>query len=184
VAIVQKYANNIIGVPVAKITSFIDLLATVGMISINEAGGGEEVILKDIQYLEDTISYITEQNLVEPSKKRVISPRSFVIMSVICKYIDDYPPDTNSGMASVNLAEILTKEKAELVGENAKDSFRLDELEELTKLGLTTQPAIKDTNTSLTSIKSAMFKKLFSYEKIIKGIESINVQKANPTKAP
>jgi len=88
--LLQRYAHQIIGIPVAKITTLIDVLTDMNLLEKND-DGGNEMALVDIDFLEKSVTYLNEENLCEPSKRRDMTVRGFMIMSLIAKYLHQSP---------------------------------------------------------------------------------------------
>ncbi len=173
VGLLQRYGNQIMGIPVAKITSMLDVLAMCGVATINDSNSASEVLLNDTDTLEQFIGYLNEENLLEPSKRHDVSLKGYLIMTLIHKHIDKYPKDAVSGKTKVNMAEIKTLETKTL----GKDPFRMDEFPELVNLGYCTQIQILSTEAAFTDVDAESFKKAFKMQKITKAVEFTNEQK-------
>ena len=106
VGLLQRYANQVMGVPVAKITSMLDILSQAGVTKFGEGEHSGKVFLREIDFLEQLIGYMNEENLLEPSKRHDLSPRGFVIMSTLYRHLSRYPVDKSTGMSALNVAEI------------------------------------------------------------------------------
>jgi CRP-like cAMP-binding protein len=113
IGLLQRYANQIMGVPVAKITTFLDLLAQSGITQIVDQDGGTKVVLKDIDFVEALVQYLNEENLLEPSKRHDLSLKGFLIMSLISKHLSKYKKNETTGLTEVNLAEIQKAERGQ-----------------------------------------------------------------------
>ena len=173
ISILQRYANQIMGVPVAKVTSIIDALGQNGVMSSDDGSGAAPTVLKEPNLLEKFISYANEENLKEPSKRHDLSIKGFLIMSLISKYIKNYPVDPKTGMAEVNIAEISRKEKEK----TGKEPFRMDEFPELTRQGFATEMNIRSTDEVVTQVRAEEFVQNFKFIRIAKSFELINEQK-------
>jgi CRP/FNR family cyclic AMP-dependent transcriptional regulator len=172
VGLLQRYCNQIMGVPVAKITSLIDILAQAGVMISTEGEDGK-VYIKDIDFLEQAIAYFNEENLMEPSKRHDLSPRGFFIMSLIGKHMSKYKPDEKTGYTSVNLAEVKKVETAAM----GREAFRMDELQELVKLGYASNVNIKSGEEAFTLIKMDTFLHSYKVQRIAIAILAVNEQK-------
>ena len=173
VGLLQRYANQIMGVPVAKITTFMDVLEQCGITTIHNEDNASKVVLDDIDFLEQMITYFNEENLVEPAKRHDVSLRGFLIMSLIAKNLDRYGVDPTTGLKNVNLAEIRTLETAAM----GKEPFRLDEFPELVRLGYATNLNIKSQEEVFTSIKPDTFLQTYRLQRVNVSIQAINEQK-------
>jgi CRP-like cAMP-binding protein len=169
VGLLQRYVNQIMGVPVAKITTFLDVLAQVGITNVSDDG---RVALVDIDFLEQMITYLNEENLLEPSKRHDISVKAFIIMSLIAKHLSKYPPNESTGVCNVNLAEIKKLETLQ-----GKEPFRFDELQDLVKLSYCANPTIKSATEAFTSVKKEPFIHAFKLQRIVMAVNAVNEQK-------
>jgi CRP/FNR family cyclic AMP-dependent transcriptional regulator len=175
VGLLQRYANQVMGVPVAKITSLLDIFSQCGFVTLGEGDTAGKVFLRDIDFLEHVIAYMNEENLLEPSKRHDVSPRGFNVMTLIAKHLARYPADPNTGISNVNIAEIRTLEtKAPEEGLPAKEPFRVDEFQELVKFGYGTNMNIRSASEVLTSINATGFAQVCRFQRVMMGIRNLN----------
>jgi CRP-like cAMP-binding protein len=174
VALLQRYANQIMGVPMAKITSMLDILSNSGIVLFGEGEQAGRVFLRDIELLEQVISYINEENLLEPTKRHDISPKGFLIMSYLTKHIGRYAQDAQTGLTAVNVAEIRSIETAA----TGKEPFRMEEFQELVKLGYSTNLNVKSSTEVLALVKADAFMHATKMQRVALGIHAANEQKA------
>jgi hypothetical protein len=172
VGLLTRYCNQIMGVPVAKITTMIDVLAQAGIMQVQDGEDGQ-TILRDADFLEQAIAYFNEENLLEPSKRHDVSPRGFFVMSLISKHLPKYKKDERTGMTRVNLAEIKKIES----GTSGKEIFRWDELGELVKLNYVTNVNIKSTEEAFTEVKAEPFLQAYKLQRIAIAVLAVNEQK-------
>jgi CRP-like cAMP-binding protein len=173
IGLVQRYVNQIMGVPVAKITTMLDVLAQSGVATVTEEASGTKVILKDPEFLEQLIGYLNEENLVEPSKRHDLSVRGFLIMSLMAKHLAKYPKNDVTGSSTVNLAEIRKLETPA----GSKEPFRLEEFPELVKLGYATSIDAKSATEALVQVKPEAFLQAYRYQRVVIAINAVNEQK-------
>lgn len=170
VTLLQRYVNQIMGIPVAKLTSVIDAFSGAGFIKSDESTGN--IILFDIDFLEKLIHYINEENLLEPTKKHDITNKGFLVMCLVAKHIGEFARNPE-GAASVNVAAILKKE----TGPDGKAPFRMDDFVELVKLGYATNVAAKSSDEVMTTIQVDTFMHALRLQRALKTIEAVNEQK-------
>jgi CRP/FNR family transcriptional regulator, cyclic AMP receptor protein len=171
--ILNRYANQIMGIPVAKVTSMIDILATAGVMSVADPSSTEsQIILQDPDFLEQLIAYLNEENLLEPSKRHDISIKGFLIMSLISKHIQKYPNDPETG-SQVNVAEVRKLETRD-----GKELFRMDDFAELVTLGYAQNINIKSNDEAISLIKPDVFVRTYKFQRVVMGIRAVNDQKA------
>lgn len=173
VGLLQRYVNQIMGIPVAKITTLLDVLAQNNILSIGDASNSGKVVLKDIDFLEQVITYLNEENLLEPNKRHDISLRGFLVMSLIAKHIKKFKKDQVTGMTTVNIAAIRTEETSA----TGKEPFRLEEFPELVKLGYATNVTMKSTSEIYTIVKEETFVQAYRLQRVIISINAVNEQK-------
>lgn len=172
--LLQRYANQIMGVPVAKITTLMDVFASCGILEGVDQSGNSEFVLVDPDFLEQYVAYQNEENLVEPSKRHDISVKGFLIMSLMAKYMHQFQASDATGLTKVNLAEIIQAE-ASL---NGREPFRLDEFPELVNLGYCTQIELKSNTQVFTQVKGPEFLKQYRLQRVIKAIQAVNEEKS------
>lgn len=170
--LLQRYANQIMGVPVAKITTLLDILAETEIISIDDEAGGK-IYLDDPGFLEQVITYLNEENLIEPSKRHDLTGRSFLIMSLIVKHLPKYKRDETTGLVTVNLAEIRSIEAA-LSG---KEPFRIEEFQQLVKFNYASNLTIRSNTDVYTSLDPDKFTLIYRMQRIVFSVHTINEQK-------
>lgn len=172
VPLLTKYVNHIMGVPVAKITTFLDVMAQSGMATVTEEPAGTKVVLTDPEFLEQLVGYLNEENLVEPSKRHDLSVRGFLIMSLIAKHIQKYPKN-DDGVASVNVAEIRRLETPA----GGREPFRMEEFPELAKLGYSTNIESKSASEAMIQLKPDAFVQAYRYQRVVIALNAVNEQK-------
>jgi CRP-like cAMP-binding protein len=168
--LLTRYGNQIFGVPAAKMTTMLDVLAQVGIVKLTDIG---DAFVSDIDFLEQLISYLNEEYLLEPSKRHEISVRGFLIMSLIVKNVGRYLPDPKSGMTKVNIAEILKLETPA----GGKPPFRMEEFPELVKLGYCTNIGIVNSDEAYTELKPESFVHNYRMQRVVLAINAVNEQK-------
>jgi CRP-like cAMP-binding protein len=173
IGLVQRYVNQIMGVPVAKITTFLDVLAQSGVATVTEEATGTRVVLKEPDFLEQLVAYLNEENLVEPSKRHDLSVRGFLIMSLIAKHIHRYPKNEATGSSTVNVAEVRKLETPA----GGKEPFRMEEFPELVKLGYSTNIDAKSATEALVQIKPEAFLQAYRYQRVVIALNAVNEQK-------
>lgn len=173
VGLLQRYANQIMGIPVAKITTMMDILAQAGAMIFDENGAESRVVLRDADFLEQFIAYLNEENLLEPEKRHDLSPRSFLIMSMMFKHLARAKRDA-TGASQLNIAEIAKLEAAAMGG---KEAFRMDELQELIKLKYVTPVNIKNSDEATTQLNAENFVRAYRFQRVVIGIAAMNEQK-------
>ena len=178
VGLLQRYSNQIMGVPVAKITTLLDVLAECGIVSLGEEGNATQVVLRDPDFLEQLITYLNEENLMEPSKRHDLTGRGFLIMSLIAKHMVKYKKDEVTNLTTVNLAEIRSVEAA-LTG---KEPFRMEEFQQLVKLGYCANLTIKSATETFTTVDAEKFLQAHKFQRVVLAINVVNEQKRTGAK--
>ena len=172
-AVVQRYAQQIAGVPMAKVTTLIDALSQMGAMSMSEDQKGCDLAVLDIDFLDAVVNYINEQNLLEPSKRQDLTLRGFFIMSLIAKHCAKLTPDSTTGLVTINLAEIQKLETPE----GGKEPFRMEEIPELANLGFITAIQLKSATEVFSTLKVDLFLHSCRIQRILKLIDAANEQK-------
>lgn len=167
---VERYANQIMGIPIAKITSFIECLKQVGIAHVPDKG--DEIFIRDMPTLENYIAFTSDENLLEPAKRHDLTVRGFLVMGLLAKHLDKYPKD-QAGNAKVNVAEIRATEQQAM----GKEPFRMDEFAELVKHGYGTTLDLKSGSEQYTTVHVDTFQKAFRIHRVAKILEALNEQK-------
>lgn len=170
ISVYHRYGNQIMGVPIAKLTTVLDFLAQLGLIS--PTGEPGKLRLKGMDFVEELISHLNEQNFSEPSRRQDLAPRGFVLMSTILKYLPQFPLHPETGRTVVNLARIQ-----ELEATAGKEPFKLDDVTQLVLLGYVSTLQIRNGNEVETTIDPAAFSRAFRIQRALIGIRAINEQK-------
>lgn len=174
--LVIRYANQIMGVPAAKVTSMLDLLAGSEVVTVTS--DGDQIVLKKADFLEQFIFYLNEQNLLDPSKRSDLKDRDFLVMSLIAKYLANYPKNDATGLSQVNIAEIRANEAA-LIG---REPFRLEEVQGLVKLNYMTNLTMKSASEGYVNLDAESFMHAYRLQKIVMGLAELNEQKRKTAK--
>jgi len=167
----ERYANQVMGVPVAKVTSYLDILKQANIVHISE--NSQDVALKDPVLLEAFVQYVCDENLLEPTKRHDISIRGFLVMGLIAKHIDKFPKDETTGMSTVNLIEVQRAETSPA----GKEPFRMDEFIELVKIGYASNLTVISTDQQTTMIQPDTFRRSYRINRVLKIIEAMNEEK-------
>ncbi len=172
--LMQRYCNQIMGVPIAKMTTLLDVLSQNDIVTLTQpTPGTEKTVLRDPAFLETVIGYLNEEYLLEPSKRHDMTLRGFFIMGLIAKHIADYKIDERTKLSMVNIADVRNRE----VTAAGKEPFRMEEFPELVKLGYATNINIKSTDEAYTLINMAEFVKAYRLQRIVMAINAVNEQK-------
>jgi len=169
-SILQKYANQILNVPISKTTSLLDIFHHNEIIEIKEGTDFGSIKVIDLDYLEEFIDYLNDENQREPSKRRDISTKGFVVMTLIAKNIAEFGRDEKTGLTTVNVAKIIKENQSE----SGKSLFSVQDLEELKNIGYFTEPQLKGDGEVLCFIDEGKFLKSHRMQKIIKAIDNMN----------
>lgn len=170
--LLQRYANQIMGVPMAKVTTLLDVFAQSAVIVMPDATAGEAKIV-DMEFLDQLIGYLNEEYLLEPSKRHDVTLRGYAIMSCIAKHLRLATKDERSGTHLLNLAEVKRLE----TGPDGREPFRYDEFPELVKHGYLSNVAMKSGDEAITQIKLQEFIQAFRFQRVVMAVNSVNEQK-------
>lgn len=168
----ERYATQVIGIPLAKVTTFLEILKQAGFVNINEAT--QELALKDPQGVDAFIQFVCDENMLEPAKRHDMTIRGYLIMGLMAKHMDRFPKDPSSGMSQVNIAMIR---KLEMEANGGKEPFRMDEVAELTKLGFSSQLNVISTDEQTVIVQTDSFKKIAKVQRVLKLVDAANEEK-------
>ncbi len=172
---INRYANQIMGIHVSKITEMLDILERVELVKVDGAVLDKiEVYIKDLDQIELLISFINDDNLKDHTKKITFSSKAVALMGYVVKHIDLFPPNSE-GISEVNFAKILEIEKA---ANGGKEPFRLDDsVNELVKAKIASDLALKDSTTITSRILARTMIRMYRIQKVLKEVEVINERK-------
>jgi len=174
VALLQRYANQIMGVPMAKIMSMLEILTGAEILVVEANKNATEVTISDVDFLEKTIAWMNEQNLLEVKKRSEISVKSFFLMSLIVKHIDQFKTDPEIGMTQVNLAQIKKQE----VTASGKEPFQLEDLGDLIKVGYCSELNAKTSESMYVALNRNAFISAYKMQRVMIAVESVNEEKS------
>lgn len=170
---ISRVAGQMLSVPSAKITSILDLLAQCEYIVSGNQSAELSVIVAQVDFLEKLLSYLCDENLLEPTKRHDLSLKGFAVMSAIAKNLSRYPVDPASGFATINLAEIKRIEKES----SGKEPFHFDDFTELVALGYATGMTALSANDMVSHLKPEPFLMNFKFQKFAIAVRAMNEQK-------
>ncbi|MGK5087818.1 cyclic nucleotide-binding domain-containing protein [Bdellovibrionota bacterium FG-2] len=170
-----RYVNQIMGVPVAKISALIEVLSENLVTTTKKDEKGNQIYLHDADFLERMTVYLNEENLANSSKRHDLSARGFRIMELIAHYVKSTPPQVNAetGKAPINVAEV----RKLAITPESRDPFRMQEVAELIKLEYASNLNVKSSNEVTTEINVAHFLESYRIQKIVLSINALNEQK-------
>ncbi len=171
ISLLERYANQVMGIPVAKLTSYLDVLKQSNILHISE--NNQDVALKDSALLEAMIHYVCDENLLEPTKRHDLSLRGFLVMGLIAKHLEKFPKDEASGMSNVNVIEVKKLE----TGASGKEPFRMDEFIELVKVGYASNLTVVSTDVQTTMVQPDTFRRAYRIQRVLKILEAMNEEK-------
>lgn len=170
ISVFHRYGHHVMGVPVAKLTTLLDFLIQLGLVApVGEAG---DLQLKSADFLEELIVHLNEESLSEPTRRNDLPPRSFVLMSIILKYLPRFPVDPATGRVTLNLARLQEIEAA-----SGREPFKLDDVTPLVLLGYASTLQIRNGGEFETTIDPAVLSRAFRIQRAVIGIRAINEQK-------
>lgn len=179
-----RYINQIMGVPVAKITTMADVLTGAGIFTevaepvpagtpANAKPADPITVCNDVQFLDDLITYLNDENLTDLAKRHDITPRTFYIMNLLAKHLKKFPQDAATGYISLNISEVRKLESTP----EKKEPFRMDELQALIDLGYITSINMKSADEAITLINPTTFMLSYRCQRIVMGIQAANEKK-------
>jgi CRP/FNR family cyclic AMP-dependent transcriptional regulator len=168
---VERYANQVMGIPLAKVAAFAEVLRKSDVIRGEETAS--EFSLNDPSHLEGFIHYVCDENLLEPSKRHDIGFRAFTVMSFIVKHLDRFPANPENGISTINLAWVK-KTETEALG---REAFSADDFSELVKVGYASELKVLSTEEQTTAVHAEGLKRVYRAQRILKTIEAVNVEK-------
>jgi len=169
--LLTRYSNQILGVPLAKLTAFLDILAHANEVKL-VAGDESKIVVVSPEFIEKFIFYMNDENMLDPAKRHDLTARQEQVLGCVVKHIDEYPKDP-SGLSTLNLASIKKSEKIE----TGKEPFALDELNELVRLGYLSQLKVISADEMVATAKPEFLLMSHRIQRINVLIQRLNEQK-------
>ena len=168
--LLNRYANQILGVPVSKITTFLDVLSQTEVVTVpNE--GQNSILLKDAAFLESLIQYVNEQNLADERKRHLVSRKMFAGMESINKYLDRF--ESEDGQMRVNLVNILDWE----MESTGSEPFKMEDVSPMVKMEWLSELQFINRDEIYTSFDVKHFTHMYKVHRVLKAIEDLNEEK-------
>lgn len=156
---VHMYGGNIMSLPVAKVTTFLDMMEEAGVIRLDKDKDRPKVHVASVDFIERFLSWIYEENLKSDEKRLTLSQKALLICDMIYQY---------GGLAafgdavSVNFnMEGLYRKVADATGRS--HPFDLGCFDELVAAGLTTELRVVSSSEKTTELQLEQFKKLYPF---------------------
>jgi CRP/FNR family cyclic AMP-dependent transcriptional regulator len=172
IPVLTRYANQIMGIPVAKITTFLDIMTQCGILEMIDQTGAGRYTVKDAVFLEQAITYFNDENLLEPAKRHDVSLRGFLVMSLMNKHLSK-ATKKDDGTVVLNIAEVKKLE----TNEAGKEPFRMDEFNEISKLGFAGSLDVKSGSEAFSTLKPDAFTRAYKLQRLAMAIRAVNEQK-------
>jgi CRP/FNR family cyclic AMP-dependent transcriptional regulator len=170
-SVVERYAQQVMGVPGAKTTCFLETIKQTGILAFGTTS--DEIILKDAVTLEQYIQFQGDENIAEASKRHDISIKGFAILSLLAKHLSRFPKN-DDGLVSINIVDIIQTESKTA----GRDPFRVDEFPEIANLGYASQLNIKSGSEQITTVNPDKLSRAFRMHWIQRLITLANEEKS------
>lgn len=169
----ERYAFNVMQVPLSKLAAFLDLLTECALVEKVSGPDGDAFRLLGGATIEKFIQYLAEENTVEPSKRHDLTKRGWNVMSLIANHISEAQKDEKTGLSRINLATIYTSEKMS----QGREPFMMDDQAELHKLGYTGPIKLQSATEIFVEFDKDKFIRHYRFQRIVMGALEINEQK-------
>lgn len=170
---INRYGNQIFGIPLSKIQGMLDLLQEQGALTCDGTDLTSIVTLRDMGFIEEYVAFQNEENLLEEKKRHDISTKAFAIMTYIAKHLHKYPKSAD-GIVKVNLAEIKKNET-----QDGKEPFTFDEFPELIHAAGCGTLGVRNNDEAFTEVPFEAFQKAFRIHRLVKALQAANETKSN-----
>ncbi len=169
----HMYAGNIMQVPVAKVTTFLDVMEEAGVLRMEKVGDKTNVHLASIEFLDRFVSWLYEENLKSDDKRLVLSQKALVICDMIYQY-GGLASFGNESLVQFNI-EALYQKVADATGQG--HPFDLGSFDELVSAGLATELRVASSNEKMTDLQLDEFKRLYPFLNLRQRILDLNEMK-------
>lgn len=171
----QIFANQILSAPLAKVTTFTEVLQDAGVIDVTKDDKKVDIVIKNVGFLEDYILWLNEENLKPEDKQKNLSAKAMNILDAIYAYggIFDLPDEDET---QVDLDAIQKKVK-EVIGQNA--TLDWPSFNDVVRCGLATEISVGEGGKKNTNLRLKEFKRVYPYLNLRQRFEDINAMKRN-----
>ena len=171
---IHRYANSVIGIPVAKVTALLDVLEQLSFVKQrhDDATGEDWVSVYDLDFFEKFIAFSNEENQKEKSKQRTASIKGFMIMSLILKHMNSFEKDPRSGQTAANIQFVIDAET-----KDGKAPFRLDEFVELANQGFCEPLQVRNSKEAISLLDPNEFTLQYRFQRLFKAISAMNEER-------
>jgi len=171
-ATLTKYATYMNGVATSKLMSVIDLLSDLKLLEKTEEAGEEIVRLPNISAIDETLSLVLEEHMLDSSKKHNLSEIGHRIISAIGKHLGT-AEDLGENKLKLNISLISKAETAS----NAKGAFSVEQAQELVYVGYLPSIQTTDKDNSFITVDKTEFVSALKMQRMMKAVSDLNRQK-------
>lgn len=175
---INIYAHTVFRVPTSKGDCVIEILAGMGLAKTFTENKVLKARFKNLQFLDEVVRYLIEENRLEPSKRHQVSERAYAIMKMIEPELSLHPIDPATGRVTINL---IDANQHAMTSEPGSKGFKIDELSELVRADFITALKANSASEVLTTIDPKHFKDQRQLLSVVIAIHALNVQKSRVT---
>ncbi len=172
---INIYAHTIFGVPTSKVDCVIEILETMKLAKTFTENKVLKAKFQNLQFLDDMVRYLIEENRLEPSKRHQVSERAYAIMKMIEPELSLHQIDPATGRVTINL---IDANQRAMTSEPGSKGFKIDELGELVQVDLITALKANSASEVLTTADPKHFKDQLRYLSVVFAMNALNVQKS------
>lgn len=171
-ALLTRYATQVMGVAAAKITTILGLLESAGQAKLTD--NGEHAEISDVDFIEQLIIYLNNENLAEAGKRHDMNPRTYAVMGMIVKNLDSFAKNPETGQTIVNIAKV---KELEAVASGKKEPFRMDDFAPLMAMGYCSDLDVQSADEMNTELDANEFAKAYRFQAVAMAITAVNENK-------
>jgi CRP/FNR family transcriptional regulator, cyclic AMP receptor protein len=128
----QLHAGNILGIQLAKVTAFSDVLSDAGVVRIDKQKDHVDLYIPNLDLIERFMLWSHEENVKPDDKQTNLSPKAMAIVEGITKF-GNLPKSSAEEKFTVNMADVYDKMA---VDRGVKSPFEWPTFGELVSAGL------------------------------------------------
>ena len=169
----QFYGSQIIGLQLAKVQTFIDVLSEAKLLRIEKQKDSVDLVMLELERLERYMYFVHEEN-VQPEDKRIpITEKGINILNAVAEYSEIMKAPVGTPTLAVNVEDVFQKAVA---GRNQKIPFEWTAFDELVASGFSDDVRVAGAEKTV-NFQVQKFQSLFPLLDLRRRFTEINQQK-------
>lgn len=168
----QIFANQILSAPLAKVTTFTEILTDAGVIDVKKEDNKVDIIIKNIGFLEEYVLWLNEENLKAADKQINLTPRAMMILDAIYAYGGIF--DIQEEQAKLDI-EAINQTIIKEIGRDAALDY--GSFQELVNNGMASDLTVDGDGGKHSTVQLKLFKRVYPFLNLRQRFEDVNAMK-------